>query len=407
MTDSSHASPGLVRTMAIAGGATVANLYYCQPLLVEMGRDVGASARALGVVPTLTQVGYAVGLLLVVPLGDKLERRRVILAMTALVTLALLAVMASPNLAWLGAASLAVGATTVVPQLLIPFAATLARPEDRARTVAQVTGGILVGVLLSRTLGGTVAAHLGWRAVFGVAAAMMVALGIALRLSLPRQEPRGPSLRYPALLSSLWHLVRDEKVLRLHALLGALTFGAFSAFWTTLAPFLERTHHKGPATVGLYGAVGVLGALAAPLVGRRLDRQRDRRVNAIAIVCVLVSFPIFWVSRGSLWGLAVGVVLMDLGVQANHVSNQAWIFSLRADAHSRVNTVYMVAYFVGGALGALASSVAYDAWGWGGSCAVGTALAGAALVRLLWAGKTARPVSAGPADEPDARLVSG
>lgn len=399
-------SPGLVRMMAVAAGATVANLYYCQPLLVEMGRSLHGSARALGAVPTLTQVGYALGLLLLVPLGDSHERRRVIVAVNALVSLALVAAAVAPDLRWLGAASLVLGVTTITPQLLIPMAAHLARPEARGRTVGQVTGGILIGILLSRTLAGLVGARFGWRAVFWLAAALMAALGAALRFALPRQEPTS-RMRYGALLRSLGELVRDEPILRLHAVLGALTFGAFSAFWSTLALFLQGPpHHKGPATAGLYGAVGVVGALAAPLVGHHTDRRGDRRFNALGIALVLVSFPLFYLARGSLWGLGAGVVLMDLGVQANHISNQAWIFSIRPDARSRVNTVYMVTYFAGGAAGALGASWAYGAWGWLGTCAVGTAFGGAALLGLL-RGRRLGGRSAPEREAPAGTLVSG
>jgi predicted MFS family arabinose efflux permease len=369
--------------MALASGATVANLYYNQPLLPEIARTFGASDHAIGLIPTLTQIGYGAGMLLVVPLGDSHERRRLVLLLTGLVAILLALAAAAPSLAVLAAASLAIGISTCVPQILIPYAATLAAPAERGRVVGTVTGGLLFGVLLSRTLAGIVGEALGWRAVYLLAAALMVMLGIVLRLELPRSRPAAP-MRYATLLRSLHALVREEPVLRIHALLGGLAFAALSAFWATLALFLrDLPGHYGPRTAGLFGVVGVVGAVAAPLVGRATDARTDRRINAVAIATMLVGFAVLAAAGGSLLAIAVAVVLLDFGVQANHVSNQTRIFSLREEARSRLNTVYMVTYFGGGALGAYAGAVAYASWGWIGVCAVGGALSAAGLVVIL------------------------
>jgi len=372
----------IIWTMAVASGATVANLYYNQPLLSEIANTFRASNHAVGLIPTVTQIGYGLGMLLIGPLGDSTERRKLVLTLIALVTAALLAAAASPSLPALGAASLAIGITTCVPQVLIPFAASLAPPDQRGRTVGMVMSGLLFGVLLSRTIGGVVGEWLGWRAVYVCAAGAMVVLGVFLRLELPRSEPGSP-MTYQALLRSLLALVRTEPILRLHSMLGGLTFGAFSAFWATMALyFRDLPPHYGPRTAGLFGMVGVLGALAAPLVGRAAGGRSDRRLNAVAIGTILVGFCVLAVSHGNLAVIALAVVLLDFGAQANHISNQTRIFGLSDQARSRLNTIYMVTYFTGGALGAYAGAVAYSGWGWLGVCAVGAGMCVVALVML-------------------------
>ena len=369
--------------MAVASGATVANLYYNQPLLPDIARTFGVSDHAVGLIPTLTQVGYGAGMLLVVPLGDSHERRRLVLILTGAVTAALLVAAAAPSLPVLALASAAIGVSTGVPQILVPYAATLAAPEERGRAVGIVTSGLLFGVLLSRTLSGVVGEALGWRAMYLFAAGLMVMLGIALRLELPVSAPAAP-MRYRTLLRSLRELVREEPELRLHSVLGALTFGALTAFWATLALFLrDLPAHYGPSTAGLYGLVGVAGALAAPLVGRAADARSDRRINSVAIASMLVAFVELAIAGGHLLGIAVGVVLLDFGAQANHISNQTRIFALREEARSRLNTVYMVAYFAGGAVGAYSGTLAYAAWGWPGVCGVGVGFCAAGLAVVL------------------------
>lgn len=386
-------SPGLVWLMAFASGATVANLYYNQPLLGEIGRTLGASGEALGLVPMMTQVGYAVGMLFIVPLGDSHERRRVIVTMTALVSLALVATALAPSLGWMVAASFAVGVTTIIPQLLVPFAAHLAPPAQRGHVVGTVMSGLLIGILLSRTAAGFVGTALGWRAMFWLGAAMMVAMAVLLRLTLPAQPPAA-SMPYGALLRSLGHLARTEPVLRLHSLLGGLTFGAFSAFWATLALYLQSLpEHYGPQVAGLFGVVGVAGAAAAPLVGRYADKRGDRRINAVAIGVLLLSFGVLWLLGRWLWGIALGVVLLDLGAQANHISNQTRVYTLSPEARSRLNTVYMVTYFAGGATGAWLGTTAWTRWGWSGVCAVGAALSLTGLLALAWGTRRAARVS--------------
>jgi predicted MFS family arabinose efflux permease len=351
-----RADSHLFGLLAIAAGAIVANLYYAQPLLPAMARDVGASDQALGAVPMATQLGYGAGMLALVPLGDRLERRGLIVAMTALSSVVLVGVGWARGLGALVAASFLLGLVSMVPQLIVPYAATASPAESRGRGVGTVMGGLLIGILLSRTLSGFVGAAWGWRAVYFLASGLMVALAALLALRLPAQQPEA---RVPVLeiYASLGRIVAREPVLRLHSLLGAMTFGAFSV-------------------------LGVVGALAAPLVGRFADKRDPRILNGLAIAVTLGSFGVLAAGGASLGALAVGVVLLDLGAQTNHVSYQARIFSLDSALRSRLNTIYMTSYFAGGALGSWAGALAWSRAGWGGVCAVGAGMAAIALVAL-------------------------
>ncbi|RJS20239.1 MFS transporter [Corallococcus sp. H22C18031201] len=398
-SESSSAAPAgmrrsLVWLMAAASGATAANLYYNQPLLGDIGRDLAASGSSLGLIPTMTQVGYAIGMLFIVPLGDSHERRRIILIMCGLVSLALVAAALAPSLAWMVLASFLVGATTVIPQLLVPFAAHLAPPAERGRVVGTVMSGLLIGILLSRTAAGFVGTHLGWRAMFWMGAGLMVALAALLRMTLPAQPPAA-AMSYPELMRSLGHLARTEPALRLHSLLGALTFGAFGAFWATLALYLQSLpQHYDAQVAGLFGVVGMVGAVMAPVVGRYSDQGGgDRRINALSIGVLGLSFVVMWATGHSLWGIGLGVVLLDLGAQGNHLSNQMRVYALQPAARSRLNTLYMVSYFAGGASGAWLGTTAWARFGWGGVCSVGIALSVVGLLALLRGrGSVARPV---------------
>lgn len=384
---------GFLFLLSVASAATVANLFYNQPLLAQIADRLHVGPRAVGFVPSLCQAGYAVGLLFVVPLGDSRERRRIVLTLNLLVTLALLATGWAKNLPVLMVASFAVGATTIIPQLLIPFAAGLVPPSDRGRVVGSIQGGLLIGVLLSRTISGWVGGHFGWRAMFMIAAGLMLLLWVVLYRLLPPQPPAAPTPYLP-LLRTVWTLWREEPIVRLHAALGALTFAAFSAFWATLALQLDAMpQHYGPAVAGMFGLVGVVGAAVAPIVGRFADKMEDRRIQVIGISAVLVSFVIFFLGGGSLVGLAAGVIVLDFGAQANHVANQARIFSLRSETHSRVNTLYMTTYVGGGALGSYLGALAFARFGWAGVCAVGTGASVLALLRAVAPLERRQPVT--------------
>jgi predicted MFS family arabinose efflux permease len=361
----------LIWLLTVATGASVANLYYNQPLLSDIARTFHASPRAAGFIATLTQAGYAIGLLLFVPLGDIVERRRLIVMLLCCVTGALLLAGLGPTLGVVSAASLAVGVTTVVPQLILPFAAGLAPPAMRGRIVGQVVSGLLVGILAGRAVAGAVNDLAGWRAMFVGAAAAMIALAVLLRVILPI-APAASRGSYVALVRSLGTLFRGEPVIRDAALLGSLTFASFSAFWTTLAFRLQEPPlHSGSSVAGAFGLLGLVGAAVAPIAGRTADRSHPRRTIGHALLGNIAAWLVLLAMGHTLWGLGIGVLLLDAATQAAQVSNQARVYALPVEAHSRFNTIYMVCYFIGGSLGSAIAVLAWDAFRWNGVCAVG------------------------------------
>lgn len=367
-------TPSLLWLFTVTAGVAVANLTFNQPLLPEIGRTFGVSGGQAGVVATLTQMGYAAGLLFLAPLGDMLERRRLIPATLVAVAIALAAVATASSFAMLCTASFIVGLTTIAPQLVIPFAAGLSEPATRGRAVGHVMSGLLVGVLGGRVLSGFVGQLAGWRVMFGLAAVMALVLAAALAKLLPRTTPP-VSMTYATLLRSLWPLIRTQPVLREASTLGALFFASFSALWTTLAFALKTPPlHYGSTVAGLFGLLGIAGALAAPAAGRFADRSSPRRAIAAATGLNATAWLLMLAIGRTLPGLAAGVVLLDAGTQAAQVSNQSRIYALPAQAHSRLNTVYMVAYFVGGSVGSVLGAAAWQAAHWVGVCGVGFAM---------------------------------
>jgi predicted MFS family arabinose efflux permease len=334
--------------MALASGAAVANLYYNQPMLAQMGRTVRGSPNQIGLVATATQIGYAAGMPLFIPLGDFIERRRLIVLLFVAVSCALVATATAANLTWLVIASFLVGLTTVIAQIMIPLASDLAAPEQQGRIVGTILSGVLLGALLARTLSGFVSEHLSWRAMYWIAAAASLVLAAVLQLRLPQIHPEA-NMRYPQLMRSIWAIVVDVPKLRQVSIIAGLFFAAFSAFWTTLVFLLETPpYHYRSQAAGLFGVVGAVGAGVAPLAGKFSDRRSPRLVVSIAIFVVLVAFAVFWCWGFRLWGLVLGVILLDAGVQAAQVANQSRVLSLKPEARNRVNTVYMICYFGGG-----------------------------------------------------------
>ena len=376
-------SRGLVLLLATACGTAAANLYYAQPLLHTLARAFGVSNGTAGLLITISQLGYVVGLMLLVPLGDLHERRNLISA-TMLVTAAALGLAAAaPGFAVLGAALAVVGVTSVVAQIVVPMSSSLSADHERGSVVGTVMSGLLIGILLARTVSGLIAAAAGWRMVFWFAAAAMVLLAATLRRALP-PIPTSTDLSYGGLLRSVLSLVREEPVLRQRMMVGALTFGCFSILWTSLAFLLSGApYHYGNGVIGLFGLVGVVGALAASGAGRLADRGHNGRVTTVSILIMLGSWGVMALGRTSVVALIAGIGVLDLGVQGIHISNQSAIYALRPEARSRLTTAYMVAYFLGGAaLSAITSSL-YGSEGWGGVCVLGGATALAALV--IWA----------------------
>jgi predicted MFS family arabinose efflux permease len=376
-------TPGLILLMAVSSGITVANLYYNQPLLADIRRTFGVGAEQAGLVSMLTQSGYAAGLFLFIPLGDIQEKRKLIAGLLLVVGLALIGVAAAQNLAWMYAASFVVGLTTTAPQMIIPLAAELAAPEERGKVIGSVMSGLLIGILLARTVSGLIGQLFGWRFMFGLAAAAMFTLAYILWKRLPVSRPV-IRLSYAGLIRSMGKLIAEQRTLREAALIGACMFGAFSVFWTSLTFYLEGpSFGYGSAVAGLFGLVGVVGASTASVIGRLADRASPTRMVGFMITAAVLSFICIWLAGSWLVGLVVGVVLLDLGVQGGQVSNQARIYALIPEARSRLNTVYMVSVFIGGAIGSSIGAYAWSRWGWNGTCVAGGTMTLTALV--VWA----------------------
>ncbi len=365
--------------MFTASAVCVANIYYCQPLLSEMGHSLGVSERAIGYLPMWTQAGTALGMLAFVPLGDMFPRRKLIVLMSILSGLTVAMMAVAPNLALVNAAGFATGLTGIVAHLILPFAAKLAPPERRGHVVGTVLSGLLLGILLARVISGFVGDMLGWRAMYRMAAVAMFLLAGALRYALPMDRPE-EGLRYGALVRSIVDLAMNQPVLREAAMIGGMLFGAFSSFWATLVFFVAAPpYHYGARVAGIFGLVGAMGVLFAPWAGRLSDRKGPAFTVTLAILTSIVSYVVFDAAGQRLWGLVGGVILLDLGVQAGHVANQTRIYALAPEARSRLNTVYMVTYFLGGALGSALGAWSWTHYGWSGVCAAGTAQLLAAL----------------------------
>lgn len=372
--------------MAAASGVAVANIYYNQPMLADMAGDLHVTFHQVAMVATLAQVGYAAGMPLFIPLGDLLSRRKLVSVLFVAAGCSSALSAFAPNLFWLCIASFLLGATTVIAQILIPLAAELSTPEEQGRTIGTVLSGVLLGILLARTLSGIVAAHFGWRAMFLLAAVMCLSSSAVLAGRLPHTRP-AENLTYRSLMHSLWLLLRDLPKLRQVCFVAAMFFAAFSAFWRTLVFLLAGPpFHMGSQAAGLFGLAGATGALVAPLAGRVSDTRTPRYVVRLAIGVLLLAFAVFWVGSGNIPLLILGVILLDAGVQAAQVSNQSRVFQLRPEARSRINTIYMIAYFGGGSLGSLLGASAWSRWRWPGVCATGIACMLLAAVGLVLRG---------------------
>ena len=370
----------LVLLMAVACGASVANLYYAQPLLHTLGRAFGVSEGTAGLLVTVTQLGYVVGLALLVPIGDLRERRGLISG-TLLVTAAALALAAAaPGLGIFAVAIAVVGVTSVVAQIIVPLSSILSAEHERGAVVGTVMSGLLIGILTARTVSGLVTAALGWRAMFVIAAVGMLILSAVLRRTLPLVPP-ATGISYGALLRSVLTLVAEHPVLRLRMALGALTFGCFSTLWTALAFLLAGPpFHYGNAVIGLFGLAGVAGALTATVAGRLADRGHGARISTVTIVLLIGSWAILVAGRDSALVLIVGIAVLDLAAQGLHISNQSAIYALDPAARSRLTTAYMVSYFLGGAVFSALASALYASGGWSAVCGLG---AGAAVLALI------------------------
>lgn len=380
-------SRATVALFAVAAGFAVANIYYCQPLLTAIADTFDASSNTASMVVTAGTVGYAIGLALLVPLGDIVDRRRLVVTLL-LVIAGMQAVSAvALSILTLIAASAVMSLTAVVAPILVAFAATLSTPQDRGRVTGAVMSGVLMGVLLARTGGGLIAQLGGWRTVYAIAAAQMVVLAAILWRRLPPLQP-DVSMPYPTLLRSIFTILREEPLLRLRCLYGFLSFAGFNVLWTSIAFLLGGRPYSYPAgVIGLFGLAGVAGAYAAKLAGPLVDRGRDRMLTGALFTLIVLSWVLMGLAGGTwLPSLLLGVVLIDLGVQGMQVVNLAVIFRLRPDARNRITTAYMTAYFSGAVAGSAVSAAAFAAGGWTTVVCVGAGFAGVAL--LVWVVET-------------------
>ncbi len=378
-------SPALILLMSVATGLAVASNYYAQPLLETIARNFSLSASSAGFIVTAAQLGYAVGLLFLVPLGDMFERRAMIVSMTLLAAGGMLITASSQSLAMMILGTALTGLFSVVAQILVPLAATLASPEKRGKVVGTIMSGLLLGILLARTVAGLLAGIGGWRTVYWVASVLMVVMALALWRGLPKVKSE-THLNYPQLLGSVFSLFTHDKLLRTRALLGCFTFANFSILWTSMAFLLASPpFNYSEGMIGLFGLAGAAGALGARPAGGLADKGKSHLTTTVGLVMLLLSWAAIWYGHVSVLALIVGILVLDLTVQGVHITNQTVIYRVKPDARNRLTAGYMTSYFIGGAAGSLISAYAWQHAGWAGVCAVGAVMA---LVNLLvwWRG---------------------
>jgi predicted MFS family arabinose efflux permease len=387
--------------LATACGLTVANLYYSQPLLDLISRSFGVSQGAAAIIVTFTQVGYALGLLFLLPIGDLVENRKLTTRLLGGTAVSLLLAAVCPAYPIFLVISVLVGLTSVVAQILVPLAAHLAPPEQRGAFVGKVMSGLILGILLARTVSSFVADLWGWRAIYFVSAGLMVVLAIVLRRMLPERAP-DHTAGYRSLLRTVVTLVREEPILRRRALCQAAMFAAFSAFWTAIAYELIGEHGFGQAQIAIFALVGAGGAAAAPLGGKLADRGYGVPVMGGALLLGTLTMVLAAVGHRSVVLLALAGVLLDFAVQIHQVSSQQQIYALREDARARINTVYMTTVFTGGAISSALTGVLHDRYGWTGACVLGAIFP---LIGLaIWA--FGRRSTAGTTTAPELEQVS-
>lgn len=381
-----------IMIMALCTGLIVANIYYSQPLLVLMSDEFGVTESNAGQVTFFTQVGYALGLLFCVPLGDKLERKRQIVIMTLMSVVALVAAAKSVNITMLKITGLMIGFSSVVPQLILPLAANLSDPASRGKVIGTIMSGLLVGILLSRTLSGIVGHHYGWRAMFWIAAGISALLAVIMIATFPSSKPNFKGT-YGELMKSLLTLIKEQPVLREASAINACCFAMFGMFWTTVVFLLSDAPFKYTSEqIGLMGLAAAAGALGAPLVGRIADKKNPRIAIGYGIIFLFLGYILFYIFKANLIGMVVGIIAIDLGLQGIHVSNQTRIYTLLPEARNRLNTVFMTTSFIGTSLG---SGIGLWVWSfaqWNGVCVAGIGLITTALIIYLATYKKDKPL---------------
>ncbi len=375
-------SPALILLMSVATGLAVASNYYAQPLLDTIARAFNLSASSAGFIVTAAQLGYAAGLLFLVPLGDMFERRMLIVSMTLLAAGGMLITASSQSLTMMIIGTALTGLFSVVAQILVPLAATLASPEKRGKVVGTIMSGLLLGILLARTVAGLLASLGGWRTVYWVASVLMVVMALALWRGLPKVKQEN-HLNYPQLLASVFSLFTQDKLLRTRALLGCFTFANFSILWTSMAFLLAAPpFNYSEGVIGLFGLAGAAGALGARPAGGLADKGKSHLTTSAGLVLLLLSWAAIWYGHVSVLALIVGILVLDLTVQGVHITNQTVIYRVKPEARNRLTAGYMTSYFIGGAAGSLISASAWQHAGWSGVCAIGAMVATINL--LVW-----------------------
>ena len=375
-------SPALILLMSVATGLAVASNYYAQPLLDTIARAFDLSASSAGFIVTAAQLGYAAGLLFLVPLGDMFERRMLIVSMTLLAAGGMLITASSQSLTMMIIGTALTGLFSVVAQILVPLAATLASPEKRGKVGGTIMSGLLLGILLARTVAGLLASLGGWRTVYWVASVLMVIMALALWRGLPKVKQEN-HLNYPQLLASVFSLFTRDKLLRTRAVLGCLTFANFSILWTSMAFLLAAPpFNYSEGVIGLFGLAGAAGALGARPAGGLADKGKSHMTTSAGLVLLLLSWAAIWYGHVSVLALIVGILVLDLTVQGVHITNQTVIYRVKPDARNRLTAGYMTSYFIGGAAGSLISASAWQYAGWTGVCAIGAIVA--AINLLVW-----------------------
>ncbi|MCS3471847.1 putative MFS family arabinose efflux permease [Pseudomonas sp. JUb42] len=374
---------GLVLLFAFCCGAIVANIYYAQPIVELIAPDIGLSAHSASLIVSLTQIGYALGLLFLVPLADLVENRKLMLATAVVATIALLCAGLAEHANLFLAISLLIGLSSVSVQMLIPLAAHLAPEQTRGQVVGNIMGGLLLGILLARPLSSVVADHFGWRVVFMGAAVIMLAITLVMALTIPGRTPDHKA-SYGQLLGSLFTLLRKHPLLRQRALYQGLLFAAFSLFWTSAPIELARQHGLSQSQIAIFALVGAIGAIAAPFAGRLADAGHTQRASLVAMILAPVAFLIGLTSPGySVIGLAVTGILLDFAVQLNMVLGQRAVYALDPASRGRLNALYMTSIFIGGSIGSALASSIYEQAGWHGVIMLGAGLPAIALVVFL------------------------
>ncbi|EWG73070.1 MULTISPECIES: MFS transporter [Enterobacter] len=375
-------SPALILLMSVATGLAVASNYYAQPLLDTIARAFNLSASSAGFIVTAAQLGYAAGLLFLVPLGDMFERRMLIVSMTLLAAGGMLITASSQSLTMMIVGTALTGLFSVVAQILVPLAATLASPEKRGKVVGTIMSGLLLGILLARTVAGLLASLGGWRTVYWVASVLMVIMALALWRGLPKVKQEN-HLNYPQLLASVFSLFTQDKLLRTRALLGCFTFANFSILWTSMAFLLAAPpFNYSEGVIGLFGLAGAAGALGARPAGGLADKGKSHLTTSAGLILLLLSWAAIWYGHVSVLALIVGILVLDLTVQGVHITNQTVIYRVKPEARNRLTAGYMTSYFIGGAAGSLISASAWQHAGWSGVCAIGAIVA--TLNLLVW-----------------------